>query len=171
MDDGYFIINEDQGNDENNVTARFELHATLHPAKSHAAGRPVYVDTPIVYIRVKDDETNSRIPHIVTDEHKQRFPKEWKAFEASIADVEIGSPLRMWPPITPAKLKEFQGAGILTVEQLSEASDKQIGAEADVWRRRAREWLNPNEELDKLRAELAALKGKRGNNRKDEDDG
>lgn len=156
--DGYFVINEDNGDSDRNVSVRFELHAVLHSAKSHAAGKPVYVDTPIAFIRVKDDETHSKVPHLVTDEIKRRFPREWAAFEAENTIVE-GSPLRMWPVITPAKLKEFTGSGILTVEQLADATDAQIGPEADVWRERARQWLNPHAEIEALRAQIAELQG------------
>lgn len=156
MMDGYYVINEDQGQNESNVSARFELHPQLHPAKSHAADKPVYVDVPIVFIRVRDDETQSKIAHIVTEEHKRRFPKQWAEFEAENRVPETGTHLRMWPAITPAKLKEFTAAGIVTVEQLAAASDREIGSEADTWRERARSWLNPNAEIEALRAQLAA---------------
>lgn len=155
--DGYYVINEEHGDDERNVSARFEMHPRLHPAMSQQAGKPVYVDTPIVYIRVRDDETNARIAHLVTDEHKRRFPRQWAEFETAHREPEVGTPLRMWPPITPAKLKEFQASGLLTVEQLAEAGDSAIGPEADVWRERARNWLNPNAEIEALRARVAEL--------------
>lgn len=154
--DGYFIINEDNTADERNVSVRFELHAVLHSAKSHLAGKPVYEDTPLAFIRVRDDETGSKIPHIVTDDIKRRFPKEWAKFEAENTIVE-GSPLRMWPAITPAKLKEFTASGIVTVEQLADATDAQIGPEPKVWRERARQWLNPQAEIEALRAQVTAL--------------
>lgn len=154
--DGYYVINEDNGNDDRNVSVRFEIVAQVNAAKSNAAARPVYDNVPIAFIRVKDDETHSKIPQLVTDDIKRRFPREWAAFDAENRVVE-GTPLKMWPAITPAKLLEFTASGILTVEQLSDAPDNQIGSEADVWRQRAREWLNPHAEIEALRAQLAAV--------------
>lgn len=169
MDD-IFVINEDNGNDDRNVSASFDIVPMVHSARSKAAGRAVYTDTPMVFIRVRDDETGSKIPQLVTEEIKQRFPREWAAFEASHQVVD-GMPLRMWPPITPSKLMEFTAAGILSVEQLAEASDVKIGPEAEEWRARAKQWLAPQSEIEDLRSQLAAAQAERrgpGRPRKEE---
>lgn len=91
------------------------LHARKDEDASAREGRPVYVDS--VYVAVKIPDERDYISRPATDEDKEKFPEAWQAFERT--QGKTGTHLRTLPGITPARFHEFIEMGIRTVEQLA----------------------------------------------------
>jgi hypothetical protein len=88
--------------------------------------------------------------HKVTDVHKQRYREryiEWRRFQEA---APVGTPLEMWPVMTPARVMQLKSVNIFTVEQLAEVSDSNLhsipmGRDA---RNQARAWLETKKDAD-----------------------
>lgn len=85
---------------------------------------------PYVRIMVPGDKTTEWVG-AVTEAQKQRFPREWLAWQ--IAEGLVGGEedipgwkLAEWDEITPDLLRELTYMRFQTVEQLAGASDKQV---------------------------------------------
>lgn len=101
--------------------------------KSNEAQRNVVVKLPkqpFVRIMVPGDKT-SEFTCAVAENHKQRFPRQWLAWQ--IAEGLIGGEedipgwkLTEWEELNPEMCRELQYLRFQTVEQLAGASDKQI---------------------------------------------
>lgn len=101
--------------------------------KSNEQQRNVVVKlpkAPFVRIMVPGDKT-SEFTTAVTEAHKQRFPREWMAWQ--IAEGLIGGEgdipgwkISEWEEVNPDMCRELLYLRFQTVEQLAGASDKQI---------------------------------------------
>lgn len=102
-------------------------------AKSQEEQRNVVVKgskMPYVRIMVPGDKTSEWV-QAVTEAHKQRFPRQWMAWQ--IAEGLIGGEedipgwkLSEWEEVNPDLLRELTYMRFQTVEQLAGASDKQV---------------------------------------------
>lgn len=112
------------GRTPNLPPATFTTEATHDEAKSRAAGRPVYVDTDLIEIRLGRDT----IRRPVTAEDKRMYAAQYLAFKKAESQEAVeGFPLSQWAAIPgKAVVKEFAHYGIRSVEQLAEASDSTI---------------------------------------------
>lgn len=101
--------------------------------QSQAQQRKVVVKLakqPFVRIMVPGDKT-SEYTAAVTEAHKQRFPRQWLAWQISEGlvggDGDIpGWKLSEWDELSPDMVRELLYLRFQTVEQLAGASDKQI---------------------------------------------
>jgi hypothetical protein len=129
---------------------------------SREAQRPIFYDAEYVTLMVPGDRT-LQVTQEVDALIKQRFPREYAAFKAGIADQITGTPLDMLPGITPSRAEEYRHIGFKTIEMLANASDANsfMGFQAD--KKKAIQYLaiaegKSIEALDqKLSAENAAL--------------
>ena len=85
-----------------------------------------------IYLRlmVPGDKT-TEVVQLVTEAHKQRFPREWMRFQIEEGLIggegEIpGWKLSEWPELNEETVRELLYLRFQTVEQLAGASDKQI---------------------------------------------
>jgi len=136
--------------DDKGLYVEFVMEAVLHPYKSEQEGRPIYEDVPHVHILFPGDTTKKvfRPVDLVGSESKpsdpQRWPQQWAAFQAQEAQVQTGTPLTEWPPISKSVALNLKGMGIHTVEQLAEVTDTALT------------WLGARDLRDKAKAWLAA---------------
>ena len=88
--------------------------------KSLEAGRPIFDEIISFSIQWPGcDETVRRVePQDIAE-----YPDKWAAFQAGNQTVESGTPLSEWPPLPGSTLRELQGIGFQTVEQLADAND------------------------------------------------
>ena len=88
--------------------------------KSLEAGRPIFDEIISFSIQWPGcDETVRRVePQDIAE-----YPDKWAAFQAGNQTVESGTPLAEWPPLPGSTLRELQGIGFQTVEQLADAND------------------------------------------------
>lgn len=93
--------------------------------RSQQEGRPVFEDRDFVEILIPGDR-RSQVHEPVTDEHKQRWPVEWKAFQDGREAPLQGTSLASWPPISRSRVEELAYFNIRTVEQLAALDDGKL---------------------------------------------
>jgi hypothetical protein len=177
------------GNDSS-LFVEFFVKMEKREFESEKAGRDICQD--VEYIRIimgqkssierparlkKDGPTDAR----PTD--PERFPRQYEAFKAGMEQVQTGSPLEMWPPMSnrPAMLHELKAMRIHTVEQFAALPDtlatnaplgwRDMRDKAQLWLREAEghavtaelEAKNANleHEINALKAQMAELSAAR----------
>lgn len=163
MDDTDFIIPGRQ--DAAKSIPQFYTEPTRNNFKSEQAGRPVFEDREFVRVLIVGDRRTQPV-YEVTDEHRERWAREYAAFKAGQEPPLEGTPLANWPPIGAARAKEFALMNIKTVEQLAGVGDnivQNLGMGGRELREQARVFLdvarNGTAPIAKLIDDNAALKG------------
>ena len=146
-------------NDPDTAIPHFYMRAVENKRASEAEGRAIFDEVPFVEILIPGDKYNC--PDVkVTDEHKQRWPAQWENFLAKREQHE-GTPIEHWPLMSVKQVAELKALNFFTVEQIAEASDAaldQIGLGARDLQKRARQHLQPQDEIEtSLRKEIQAL--------------
>ena len=158
-----------QGGDTG-LFAEFFTEAVQNNFKSAEAGRPIFEDRTYVRIVIAGDQ-KTEVVREASDADKQRFAREFNAFSLQAEGIaQAGTPLKEWPPLTPAMVRNFNAHKVYTVEQLSTLSDGQIqnvGMGAREWRGKAQAFLESASngaaataiaaENERLKADLAGL--------------
>lgn len=157
-------------NPQNGTFAEFYMEAVEFKAESEREGRPVFREIPFIRL-ISVGDRNNILEVKATDHYKQRFPREWKAFESRQHGEMVGTPLAQWPQITKAQVKEAEFFNIKTVEQLAEVNDTALQKIGMGWmelRMKARNYLDAAKgaanqsaqaaENERLRQEIEALK-------------
>lgn len=157
-----------QHGDDNGLYVEFSMEAFHHPFKSEQEGRPVFEDRPFIKIFYPGDMTK-RTERWVEDNDKDRFPRQWAAFQAQESTQTVGLAVTEWPPLTKSQAAELKAMNIHTVEQLAAVPDGQLailGARDLI--NKAKSWLSQADshvteskmaaENSRLQAELDALK-------------
>jgi hypothetical protein len=97
-----------------------------HPRKDEKAtlkeGRPIYNDEDYCRIMVPGDK-DSIIVRPARDMDKQRFAKQFAAYQQGEGEAHQGTPLKAWPMVTRGQVEELKFFGVHTVEALSELAD------------------------------------------------
>lgn len=156
--------------DDSGLHVRFYNDALLNEAKSEKEGRPIYDNVEMVEILFAGDTTKKKGGK-ATDGNPPyylRFPKQYAMFKQQNEEVQDGTPIEHWPPITKAQAMELKAINIHTVEMLAATSDANLRwMGARQLRENAKAWLNEAEagketmklrnEIEGLRAQLEAL--------------
>ncbi len=100
---------------------RFHIHAVQDEAATARNGRPMFRDEERVQF-LQPGSHNSFVAR-VTDEHRNRWPKEYAAFKAGHTMAMEGTPLEQWPFMTPGRIAELKALEIHTVEQCAALND------------------------------------------------
>ena len=157
--------------DDSKLLAEFYWRAVVDDEATKAAGRAIHKQAAYVRIDVPGDKT-STIDRPVRDEDKQRFPRQWAAFEVDAEQAAAsGTLLSAWGALSPALVADYRYLKVLTVEQLAGMSDsnvKSLGSEGQKHREMARAFLEASKsnapllalqaQLDARDAEVAALR-------------
>lgn len=111
------------------------LHVTFYSKpvenafKSKQEQRPIFDQMDFVRIQIPGDKMNI-IDTFVREDHKQRFPIQWAAYQnrkAESGEGQItGTPITQWPRITSAMAEELKALKFYTVESIAGASDAQL---------------------------------------------
>jgi hypothetical protein len=161
--------------DDSRLYVEFTMEAIHQTAKSEEEGRPIFKDVPHVRIHFPGDRTKQIFrPVKFEDDHQgpadpRRFPQQWRAFEAQQEQVQTGTPIEQWGPLTKSQAMEFKAMHIHTVEQLAGIADSNLSwLGARELRDKAVSWLAQAEtgkhamhlqaELDKRDADIEELK-------------
>jgi hypothetical protein len=135
--------------DDSRLYVEFTMEAIHQTAKSEEEGRPIFKDVPHVRIHFPGDRTKQIFRPVKFDDDHQgpadprRFPQQWRAFEAQQEQVQTGTPIEQWGPLTKSQAMEFKAMHIHTVEQLAGIADSNLT------------WLGARELRDKAVAWLA----------------
>jgi hypothetical protein len=110
---------------DRNTHAIFYMDKRHNPAKSEAAGHPVYDNIPFVRIGNPGERLNVVI-RPATDVDRRRFALQWAQFQQNAEQRPDGAPISMLYPNDPAKIGLLEGCGVWTVEQLAALSGNAI---------------------------------------------
>lgn len=100
----------------------FETQAVELTYRSEQEGRKIFEDR--AFVKIISPGMPHSIPcEEVTEEHKQRWPREWEAFKTGMELAAIGTPLEQWPQVTPATVMMLKAMHIRTVEELASVND------------------------------------------------
>ncbi|PXW28255.1 chromosome partitioning protein ParA [Paraburkholderia caballeronis] len=164
-----------QHGDDSRLYVEFEMRPVHLQFESEKEGRPIYKDLPYINIHFPGDRTKQICrPVKMTDDaygpaDPTRFPRQWAAFQAQKEQVQEGTPVEQWGPLTRSQAMELKGMRIHTVEQLSSLPDsaltwlgaRELRDQAKSWLAQAsggREVVALRVELDKRDLEIADLK-------------
>lgn len=62
----------------------------------------------------------------VKEDDKQRWPRQWQAYEAGEAFKVDGFPLEQWPEVDTAVVRDLNSKRIFTVDQLASVTDQNL---------------------------------------------
>ncbi|MGG1947105.1 chromosome partitioning protein ParA [Trinickia sp. NRRL B-1857] len=154
--------------DDSKLYVEFRMEPVHQGAESEKQGRPIYKDTPYIEINFPGDRTKKiyRPVKMETDHQSPsdpvRFPRQWAAFMEQRTQVQEGTPIEQWGPLTRSQAMELKGMHIHTVEQLAGISDQNLTwLGARELRDKAEAWLkqaSSGKEVLRLEAENAQLK-------------
>jgi hypothetical protein len=102
---------------------RFFMRARYNPDLSQENNRPIYEDTEYVEIMMPGEKHNIVVRPAASMRDDLRFPKHYAQFKAGQADQVIGTPLKVLPFLSEARVAELAYFKIRTVEQLADLSD------------------------------------------------
>jgi hypothetical protein len=147
------------------IYAEFFLEPVKLGFRSEQEGRPIYEDREHVRIIIAGDN-KTEVVREARDEDKERFSRAYQAFKQGAERVaQDGTPLKEWPEMTPAIIKELAHYNIYTVDALASLTDSQlqnIGPGGRVWRDKAQAFLTFAKDVSlptRLVAESDRLKG------------
>jgi len=160
--------------DDTSVYAEFFKDAIIDTQQSELQGRPIYRNVNMLRIMFPGDNTKE-VVRIVRMEPSgnqpsdpDRFPKQWAAFQNQIEQVQDGTPIEEWPPISKAQALELKAMKIHTVEQLAAVTDanlrwmgaRQLRDNAIAWLAEAEsgaETINLRNQVEALKLQVEAL--------------
>ncbi len=126
-------LNVVHGND-GGLIVEFCLEPVLQGAESEKAGRPIYKDVPFIWIRFPGDRTREvrrKVDMVGKDgaiPDPDRFPRQWAAFQRKHAQVQEGTPIEQWGPISKSHALTLKGVNVHTVENLAAVPDSSLHA-------------------------------------------
>lgn len=153
--------------------AEFYTEAVLDQAQTEAQGRQIYKNVDMIKLMFAGNNTTVRIRPVQLKQEGQvpadpdRFPKQWAAFKNSQEQVQDGTPIEQWPPISKAMALELKAMKIHTVEMLAGVTDanlwmggRQLRDNAIAWLKEAEsgaETIRLRNEVEKLQEQIKAL--------------
>lgn len=176
--------------DSTRVQAQFTKVYELNVRASESRGIEIWDEYEVILLKAFRD-TNI-VSHRANEQHRKQFAAQYKKFQAGEAG-ELGTPLDKLYDITARQVAQLAHHGIFTIEQAS-LMDEALAHEHESYagvQRKAQLWLKSkqgmlsadsaikeaeilrvevrekDEELDRLRAEILALKEKKSKKKKD----
>ena len=119
----------------------------------------VVVDAAEWIKRLERDELEGRIPSQFVDAYKRAFEKYKKGEEIPLE----GTPIKGWPPLSPAQQRNCIAMNILTVEDLANLNSEgmaRFGMGVVELKRKASNWLEAASSTGALSARMTALEMK-----------
>lgn len=145
--------------DNDHVYVEFEHRAMEDRKASTAAGH--YVARDAEFVRITPPGGNLVVEREVTDQDRARFARQYEAWRKGVDAPEDGTPIRGWPPVSPAQIDMCIRANLRTVEALAQASEQslqRLGIGARALQTKARAWLESARDHGVVAEEVAALK-------------
>jgi len=153
--------------DDSGLFAEFYLGSVIDNEQSQLHGRPIYKSVDFLRIIFPGDNTKTYDKpvnmHMVGNRPSdpERFPRQWAQYQAQQTQVQDGTPIEQWPPISKAQAMTLKGLHIHTVEQLAGLPDVNLSwMGARQLRDNAKAWLDEAEsgaETIKLRNKVEEL--------------
>ena len=119
--------NSAQQEQDKGLLVKFYLKPLQSKEKSEAEGRPVFVETEYIDIKVPGNRGAGAVRK-ATNADKQRFAEHYARFKQRVdGEQDEGLPLTEWPAVTRSQAEELAFFHIKTVEQLANMADGQAG--------------------------------------------
>lgn len=138
------------GRDERDPTIpRFFSDEVKDEDASAKAGRAIYRSIERVELTVPGNTLNKPVMN-VTDELRERFRPHYDRWRQGQEMAADGTPLEMWPILTPAQVRELKALSIFTIEHCAALNDQaiqRIGMGGRALKERARAYLDDAERL------------------------
>ncbi len=118
-----------QHGDDRGLFVEFSREPKLMTYKSAQAGRQVFEDRDYISITYAGGKSvNKREVRLIPDNNggpsdPDRFPQQWKAFQAQAEQAQTGTQLEAMPWLTKSQVFEFKAMRIYTVEALANIPD------------------------------------------------
>lgn len=116
---GYGMVQYGPGDEK--LIVGFYRRSVINSAKSRELGKPVHEGQDYVKIE-HPGETLNKVDRPVTDQDRQRFPRQWAMYMQGKQDVPDGIPISLLFPAKPEIEATLRGYNINTVEQLANLS-------------------------------------------------
>jgi hypothetical protein len=155
--------------DDSRLYVEFTNEAIHQTFESEKEGRPIIKDVAHIRIHFPGDRTKQIFRPVKFEDDYQgpadprRFPKQWAAFMAQAEQIQDGTPVEHWGPLTKSQAMEFKAMHIHTVEQLAGIADNNLNwLGAREWRDKAIAWLkqaDSGKEAVRLQGELEKRDG------------
>jgi hypothetical protein len=104
---------------------RFFVDQVQDMVASENQGRPIFREEERVEI-IMPGNPHTRPVARVSDEHRQRWPREYEAFKAGLEICPDGTPLEEWPILKRSQVMELKALGFKTVEHIRDMDDLAI---------------------------------------------
>lgn len=156
-------IYNDRNQNERLPYIEFKLVAVEDRDASIREGRFVAKDIEYCTIIPIGDGANGNlsVEREVDDNIRHRFSAQYEAWKKGLEMPVEGSPLKLWPVISPAQLEMCLRSNIRTVEDLASLPDQflsKLGLGARSLQNKAKDWLQSSGGQGKLVEEMASLK-------------
>src|SRR5437879_3568700 len=121
------VFPDPQSNERKTIMAESHgLHVEFYidskhmPFLSEEAGRPVHQDAEFVKIMIPGDK-NTLIEREAIEQDRDKFPLEYARFKNGLKEEmqAVGTPLKAWPAMSRALVKDLAHFNVHTVEQLA----------------------------------------------------
>lgn len=104
------------------VRPRFYMDPVQDELASAREGRPIFREIERVEIFLPGNPYTMPVEN-VTDDHRQRWAREYEMFRQGIEQTADGTPLSEWPVLNRAQVLEMKGLQIQTIEEVANLSD------------------------------------------------
>lgn len=122
---GAFTRTNSFGQDGARNYPRFHTAEVHDIAASEIQGRPIFRSVERVEI-IMPGNPHTRPVSQVTEEHKLRWPDEYKRYKDGMEMSVNGTPLEEWPRLKRAQVLELKALGFMTVEHVAAMDDLAI---------------------------------------------
>ena len=136
----------------------FELRAMEDREQSIANGH--FVARDVEFVTITPPGGNLVVEREVDDLLREKYKGQYEAWRAGIDPPEIGTPLRNWPPATPAQIATLTAMHINTVEalaQLPATGISRFGIGGQSLKDKARAWLESAQDHGRIAEQVSAL--------------
>ena len=107
---------------DENLIVKFFTEPELDVNKTLETGIQTYRDSVFVSIDIPGNKTLSICTH-ASELHKERFMREYEAFEKGNRQDLDGFPVKLWAQVSTGQVKTLAGINVFTVEQLAQLQD------------------------------------------------
>lgn len=149
----------DPRNADRNTYPRFYMETVEDLLESTRQGRRCYKEEERVEVIMAGN--NLHIPVFrVTDEHRQRWPKQYEAFKSGQETPTEGTPIEEWPALNRAQVMELKFLNFRTVEDIAGASDhalQRIGMGGRILRDRASAFVDDAKRIEIVERQSSEL--------------
>jgi len=141
---GTFVRSHTGVSSGDNTHPRFFVDSVHDVVASERLGRPIFRDEERVEI-IMPGNPHTRPVSRVTQEHKDRWPTQYEAFQRGLTLSPDGTPIEEWSILKRSQVLELKALGFATVEQIAAMNDhaiQRIGLGGRMLRERAAAFLD-----------------------------